>query len=218
MSDKSWKIFQRCYALLLILGFLFLVVPLFTPIFFTNPSGSTPQNPRHPSPGPSSPVGENPTGLMEYTLDASHKEKFVYFDFSNSSVVEVMDPASLEWDLAFRRTTILTNGGATNPAGLGGAASLGTVDFETLSDVPEGTEFQADQIARRKAKPENPSFHQWYEYDFLNHRLTPTKAVYIIRTADGKYVKLQFLDYYCGATPGCFTFRYVYQGNGGKAF
>ena len=37
-------------------------------------------------------------------------------------------------------------------------------------------------------------------------------------TADGRYAKLQLLSYYCpGARPGCLTFRYVYQGAGGRS-
>jgi len=37
-----------------------------------------------------------------------------------------------------------------------------------------------------------------------------------LRTADGRYAKIEILGYYCiGALPGCTTFRYVYQGGGG---
>ena len=218
MSDKSWKIFQLGYTLFLAIGFLFLVVPLLFTVFFQDPSDTAPQNQRRPSQVQKTEAGETLTGVIEYTLDASDKEKFVYFDFSNSSVVEVSDPASLEWDLAFRRTTILTNSGATNPKGRGGAAALGAVDFEALAALPEGLEFQTDQIPPRKAQPENPSFARWYQYDFLNHRLTPAATVYAIRTADGRYAKFQMIDYYCGTTPGCYTFRYVYQGKGGGSF
>ena len=36
-----------------------------------------------------------------------------------------------------------------------------------------------------------------------------------VRTADGRYAKLEILGYYCpGAHPGCLTFRYVFQGDG----
>jgi hypothetical protein len=44
----------------------------------------------------------------------------------------------------------------------------------------------------------------------------PSPRVYALRTADGRYAKLEILSYYCpGAMPGCVTFRYVYQGAGG---
>jgi hypothetical protein len=43
--------------------------------------------------------------------------------------------------------------------------------------------------------------------------------VYAVRTADGRFAKLQVISYYCtGAIPGCLTFRYVYQGAGGPRF
>lgn len=39
-----------------------------------------------------------------------------------------------------------------------------------------------------------------------------------MRTADGRYAKLEMVGYYCpGARPGCPTFRYVYQGDGTTA-
>jgi hypothetical protein len=48
--------------------------------------------------------------------------------------------------------------------------------------------------------------------------LTPKPHVWAVRTADGRYAKLEMLGYYCpGAQPGCPTFRYVYQGDGSTA-
>jgi len=42
--------------------------------------------------------------------------------------------------------------------------------------------------------------------------------VWAVRTADGRYAKLEMVGYYCpGARPGCPTFRYVYQGDGSTA-
>jgi hypothetical protein len=40
-----------------------------------------------------------------------------------------------------------------------------------------------------------------------------------VRTADGRFAKMRILSYYCtGATPGCVTFEYVYQGSGSRRF
>jgi hypothetical protein len=39
--------------------------------------------------------------------------------------------------------------------------------------------------------------------------------VWAVRTADGRYAKLEIVGYYCPeAHPGCLTFRYVFQGDG----
>ena len=53
-------------------------------------------------------------------INASSDKDWAYFDFSRGKQVKIFDRTSLEWDLAFRRGKILTNGGATNkfePAG-----------------------------------------------------------------------------------------------------
>jgi hypothetical protein len=65
----------------------------------------------------------------------------------------------------------------------------------------------------------NPAIERWYDYGFLSHLLTPRPRVYAVRTADGRYAKLKILSYYCpGASPGCMTFRYVFQGDGSRSF
>jgi hypothetical protein len=55
----------------------------------------------------------------------------------------------------------------------------------------------------------------WYRYGFFTHILSPKPHVWAVRTADGRYAKIQIVGYYCpGPRPGCPTFRYVYQGDG----
>jgi hypothetical protein len=69
-----------------------------------------------------------------------------------------------------------------------------------------------------RAEPRNPAIASWYRYGFFSHVLTPKPHVWAVRTADGRYAKLEMLGYYCpGAQPGCPTFRYVYQGDGSTA-
>jgi hypothetical protein len=48
--------------------------------------------------------------------------------------------------------------------------------------------------------------------------LSPKPHVWAVRTAYGRYAKLEMVGYYCaGARPGCPTFRYVYQSDGSTA-
>ena len=55
----------------------------------------------------------------------------------------------------------------------------------------------------------------WYRYGFFSHVLSPKAHVWAVRTAEGRYAKMEIVGYYCpGAQPGCLTFRYVYQGDG----
>jgi hypothetical protein len=154
-------------------------------------------------------VGEAKVGPRTVTVDASGAEQWRYFDFSRGSVVE--NPAAGEWDLAFRRFQISVNGGE-GFAGRGGALSLGDVPFDSVRTVPStgyvGSIAAGDRL--------NPVTQRWYDYSWTSHLLTPRPEVYALRTADGRYVKLQIVGYYCdGAVAGCPTFRYVYQGNGG---
>jgi hypothetical protein len=41
--------------------------------------------------------------------------------------------------------------------------------------------------------------------------------VYAVRTADGRYAKVELVNYYCaGVGAACVTFRYAYQGDGSR--
>lgn len=219
MTEKKWKTIHRFYAAFLVLSFFFFVIPLFLPVF-TGPDSSAPkmQNDFRPTPAKPEATGNRLTGETEYTLDASDKENFVYFDFSRSSIVKATGSSPLEWDMAFRRTKILTNSGASSPKGKGGVAVIHSKEFKEILSLPEAIKFETDHVVKGKALPENRILMDWYKYDFMQHRLAPSPAVYVIRTADGKYAKVQIVSYYCGSKPGCYTFRYVYQGNGGKNF
>ena len=141
------------------------------------------------------------------TVDASDPDIWNFFDFSRGSVVDA--PGAEEWDIAFRRFQITVNGGR-NLAGKGGAVSLGEMTFEGVSHVPE-----TGYVVAEKNDSVNAALEDWYDYSMTSHVLQPKQTVYAIRTADGRYAKMEILGYYCaGALPGCATFRYVYQGGG----
>jgi hypothetical protein len=47
--------------------------------------------------------------------------------------------------------------------------------------------------------------------------LSPKPHVWAVRTADGRYAKIQLVSYYCPRSqPACLTFRYIYQGDGSR--
>lgn len=153
-------------------------------------------------------VGDARVGPVIYTVDASDPDRWRFFSFALGSVVE--DPGPTGWDLAFRRFNIIVNGGE-GFGGRGGVLDLGAVDFASVERAPaEGYDVT---LARRDSVAE--PLRRWYRYGFTSHLLTPKPGVYALRTADGRYAKLEILSYYCpGAMPGCVTFRYVYQGDG----
>ena len=149
-------------------------------------------------------------GPVLYTVDATRPEPWRYFAFRVGSVIE--DPGPRDWDLAFRRYEIIANGGPTF-MGAGGVADLGEVAFADVKAVPEG----GYQATEGGADPRNPALARWYSYGYFSHLLRPKPRVWAVRTADGRYAKLELVSYYCPRSqPGCVTFRYVYQGDGSR--
>jgi hypothetical protein len=203
---------------LLALPCLALVLLFLAPWLFPGPPvGNYIVTPPHPVE-----VGERLVGPVVYTLDARASDQWTYFDFSRGSVVEVPHQFSVDWDLAFQRHQILANGGATDPKGKGAILNLGEVPFEGVTTAP--TQGYVDDtiasITPESLTTENLAVKAWYRYNMLTHILRPKPNIYVIRTADGKYAKLRLLSYYCagGEASGCFTFEYVYQGDGSRSF
>lgn len=164
-----------------------------------------------PTPPNPSEAGERLVGPIDYTVDATSTGEWRFFDFSRGSVVE--SPGARDWDLAFRRFHIIANGGP-GFSGDGGIIRLDETDFDAVSELPDAP--YVETAARRDSV--NAAIERWYAYGWTSHLLTPHPAVYAVRTADGRHAKLQLLGYYCpGAQPGCPTFRYVYQGAGGRS-
>lgn len=173
------------------------------------------RRPQPPSFAPGGPppreVGDSLVEPRVYTVDARDEREWRWFDFSRGAVVE--SPAGGDWDLAFRRHDILVNGGEGFP-GEGGAIALEGVGFDALGEAPQSG--YLGSVAGRDSS--STVFEDWYDYGFTSHLLEPKPAVYAIRTADGRYAKLQILSYYCPeAVSGCVTFRYAYQGSGARA-
>jgi hypothetical protein len=161
-----------------------------------------------PTPPEARDAGRALVGPRVYTVDATDAEAWRYFSFRLGTVVD--GAAVADWDLAFRRYQILANGGPKY-AGRGGIVDLGAVAFEEVHAVPEG----GYVLNESNPDPRNPAIAYWYRYGFFSHVLSPKPHVWAVRTADGRYAKIELLSYYCArAEPGCLTFRYVYQGDG----
>ncbi len=156
-------------------------------------------------------VGDRLVGPSVFTVDG-RGDGLTFFDFSTGSVVESPDP--LGWDLAFRRFTILANGGP-DFAGQGGILDLGITSLDSLTAVP--TSGYAVNTPGPEVK--NAATTEWYDYSWTSHVLSPKPNVFAVRTADGRYAVFQILSYYCpAAQAGCTTIRYRYQGAGGPGF
>jgi len=153
------------------------------------------------------------TGLVRdtVTLDARDGSVWVYFDFERGATVDGrVDP---DWDIALQRFHLITNGGPGYP-GEGGALAL-PASFDEVSEAPaEGYAVTEGPISDA---PANPALERWYAYSFFAHTLEPKPETYVVRTRDGRFVKIGVISYYCPeAVPGCFTFEYAYQSEGGR--
>ncbi|MBI3090499.1 MAG: HmuY family protein [Candidatus Tectomicrobia bacterium] len=168
-----------------------------------------------PTSRPPREAGAQLVGPLVYTVDARSKTLWTHFDFSRGSVV-AGDEEGLDWDIAFRRNKIKTNGGATNPRAQAGLIDLGPVDFARVTEAPAGG-YALDVKSSDRMGTENPLPQKWYDYNPLGFTLKSKNHTYAVRTADGRYAKFRILNYYCNRKDGgCVTIEYVYQGDGSR--
>jgi hypothetical protein len=156
--------------------------------------------------------------------------KFTFYSLEKNQVVDNADSATNKWDLGFRGTTIITNSGTSGPASGGAYMFVGT--FGDVSQVSADSSFRIDNGSAALAI-RSGSGNGWYSYNGATQIVTPIPGrVFVVRTATGKYAKIEILNYYKGGVtvPGTasdeeklkkqryYTFRYVYQSNGSTKF
>ncbi len=150
--------------------------------------------------------------------------KFTLYSLKDNAIIANTDSATEKWDIGFRGTTLIVNGGKIR-AGKGGAY-IHTGLFDELKSVPDRAEWRTDESETDLGVPLG-SGKGWYNYDHTNNRVSPVPGkILLIRTAQGKYAKLEILSYYknAPAVPSAsdesryFTFKFVYQADGSKNF
>lgn len=150
-----------------------------------------------------------------YILRATDKNKWTYFSFSKGSEVPVTDDSSLDWDIAFKRTNFISNGGASNRKGTVSIVNIpSTTDLDAVTSAPD-TGYEEDDTWFGNIR--NKQLNKWYNYSTQYHRVESKGEVYVIKTSDGKYAKMKILYYYCaGGESGCIMIEYFYQPDGTK--
>jgi hypothetical protein len=158
-------------------------------------------------------LAEPPSGTITYVIDATAKDKWVHFSFSKLAKFtgDKLASDSDEWDIVFRRAKILTNGGASGKKGMAEVTIAVGAGFDSVMAPPEAG-WAKDQTTANFDENMNPALDKWYLYDFWTHKLKPRDEVYALKTANGDFVKLQLLDYYCGSASGCYTIKYAFLG------
>ena len=147
---------------------------------------------------------------------------YVKFSFEKQTVVEGDD-----WDIAFRATTILVNGGfaaADDEPGRSGIAAgyVAVGAYGSINNVDESLLKQDSETAY--AIPTG-SGNGWYNYDSQTYLVTPIAGrTLIFKTHNGRYAKMEIQSYYKDSPENpnpftsqsqTYTFNYTYQPNEG---
>lgn len=135
----------------------------------------------------------------EVAVDASSEKAWTYLSFARGVVAAPAKPEeSLDWDLAFERYNLKTNGG-TSGKGQGAAADLGVLDLQatTSAHVPGWTPDAVIEDARTSDKRSmNAVLSGWYAYHFFKHELVSLYHLYAVRAADGRVALFKIHSYY----------------------
>ncbi len=174
---------------------------------------------------------EAPVVQLEATevadLNSVSTQNYTLFSFAENGTILNADSASLKWDIGFRGTTIILNGGTSGPGNASGQIVDGI--FDELTEAP-GTGYTQDTDAAKAIVGSGG----WYTYtgtsSVPNHAILPNAGkVLMLKTADEKFVKVEILSYYQGnpstttetfadlaTRPASryYTFRFIYQPDG----
>ena len=168
-------------------------------------------------------------------VDATSRNKWALVDFSTGKIYSIKDPAKekirmkrFPWDIGFQRTKIITNGGLTNPDGIVGIKNMGPIDLDSVTSVPV-TGYTQD--AKSFGKVLNKAIVDWYLYRTRTHNVESQKNVYALRMAEGGYLKMRILNYYCSRDElecrtvmcgrqeaACYSIEYALPDENGRRF
>ena len=164
-------------------------------------------------------------------LDARSYTDWVYFSFSKSEIVTVADPQTdANWDIAFHRGDVKINGGKS---GKGSAEAINTnkTEWNAVTSAPTSG-YVKDEIGKittaftgtgitEEDQPFSQTLTTWLTVDTSSPppKYTVHNFVYVVKSASGKYVKLQIYDNKSATnTAGYVSFKYHYNAEGGSAF
>jgi hypothetical protein len=148
----------------------------------------------------------------------SSNSPYTFFSFKNDAVVANSDSATTKWDFGLRFTTFIVNSFSSGPGSAG--VILQNSSYATTTSVPSSG-YAYDTTSSQKAIKDG----SWYNYNLTTHSFAPKAGqVFLFRTADNKYVKMELLavDYepFVGPVPVTliYRFRYTYQPDGSTTF
>lgn len=169
-----------------------------------------------------------PLNTKSIVIDAKAYDKWVYLNLSSGKIVTPEDYKNdMSWDVAFHRDNVRTNGGAS---GIGKGAGL-EIEVKSLAEVTEAPEngYVKDEITdimtayimppQYEKQPANAELEKWGNFDLseMPPVFVLSENVYVMKTAEGKYAKLKFTDYYNeNGESGFIELKYVIQEDGSR--
>lgn len=170
-----------------------------------------------------------------FTLYSLADNEIVLSSNETDPAVRAADSASTAWDIGFKGTTIIFNGGTSGP----GQASAQILEaaFGAVTEAPTSGYIQDGQnsecpgvVTPAGTFPGAPyaictgDENGWYDYQASANLITPIAGrTIVMTTATGAYAKLRILSYYKGAPSSpdplsdearFYTFEYVLQDDG----
>ena len=142
---------------------------------------------------------------------------YIKFNFKTGAAT-----TGIDWDIAFRGTTILVNGGeasASDQPERQGNASV-YLTSGTLASVENVDTTLLTQDSTTELAVTTGSDNGWYNYNSTTHEISPIAGkILVVKTHDGKFAKVEILNYYkdmdTSGESQYYTFNYVYQPNEG---
>jgi hypothetical protein len=175
-----------------------------------------------------------PTTGTTVEINASAWGKWVYFSFATGDTVGTDNTSlnadatwkeRLDWDIAFHRNDIRTNGGVSGN-GAAGVFDANTADFNAVTTAPAGgyTTDTDVPIMIAMGSPQGPTyltcggnttFNSWAQMDAASMTITVIPKIFVVRTADGKYAKVYMRAYKnAEGASARLTMDYFYQPDG----
>ena len=131
-------------------------------------------------------------------IDAKDRDAWMLVEFSSGKTLKISEDEAetdklhqTNWDMAFSRTKIITNGGKTNPAGKTGVINLGLTNFDDIRTAPE-TGYVQDH--RSLGNLINKELAGWYNYRTRTHNIESKRNVYAMKLNDGVFMKMRILN------------------------
>lgn len=169
-------------------------------------------------------------GDVGNTVGGAKPFEIFYFSFKSNVKIDPTKVLTADWDIAFANeynSTISVNNGANkNSYGFGssgkGALMVVNKAYDEVKTAPSDAEFANKGVDFSGL--DQGDDNGWYFYEMNTHVAVPVKnRTYVLKTAEGKYAKLQMISMYKGAPavvtdlnwPAPYlTFRYYIQQDG----